>query len=167
MSLEPDYPQLVQEALRSVVRSALETVAVGRLGDFHVYVGFRTADPEVRIPDYLRDTFPEEMRVVLQNQFWDLVVDEWGFSVTLSFNGQRQQVSIPFTAVTAFYDVDQDFALRFATPEELAAARDGAVEGDEPPTGEEPASKEKESSGEDDDAGKSGKVVSLDDFRRR
>ncbi|MFM2301865.1 MAG: hypothetical protein RLZZ84_1601, partial [Pseudomonadota bacterium] len=83
------YDEIVQEALRAVVGRVLGQVATwgGSLpGDHHFYITFKTTAPGVDIPQHLRERFPDEMTIVLQNKFWDLVVADDHFSVGLSFN---------------------------------------------------------------------------------
>ncbi len=112
-----DYPKMVETALRGVVREALErTEREGLRGAHHFYVSFRTGAPGVTIPDYLLTKYPEEMTIVLQNQFWGLEVRERDFSVTLSFQNRPEQLTIPFAAVAGFADPSVNFALRFEVP---------------------------------------------------
>ena len=109
-----DYPAILQEALRGIVRRVLEQVAEhGLPGEHLLYIGFRTGFPGVQVPRFLRDQYPEEMTIVLQHQFWGLEVTPEDFSVLLSFGGARQQVVVPFAALTAFADPSADFGLRF------------------------------------------------------
>lgn len=151
-----DYPDLVREALRDVPRRALEVVAEhGLPGAHHFYLSFRTAAPEVEIPESLREQHPEEMTVVLQHQFWDLEVDRERFAVTLSFGGQPARLSIPFEALTAFVDPAGEFGLRFV-PEEPSEEPEEA-------SGEDPEPAEAEEGEPERPAG----VVSLEDFRKR
>ncbi len=118
-----DYPAILQEALRGVVRRVLEQVAEhGLPGEHLLYIGFRTSFPGVQVPRFLRDQYPQEVTIVLQHQFWGLEITPEDFSVLLSFNGSRQQIIVPFAALTAFADPSADFGLRFeATPPEAAA----------------------------------------------
>ncbi|HEY3567867.1 MAG TPA: ClpXP protease specificity-enhancing factor SspB [Thermoanaerobaculia bacterium] len=118
-----DYPAILQNALRDAVRRVLEQVAEhGLPGEHLLYIGFRTNFPGVQVPRFLRDQYPEEVTIVLQHQFWGLEVTPEDFSVLLSFGGARQQVVVPFAALTAFADPSADFGLRFdATPPEAAA----------------------------------------------
>ena len=120
-----DYPQMVQTALRGVVREALARAArEGLRGAHHFYVSFRTDIPGVVVPDYLLDKYPEEMTIVLQNQFWGLEVGDQEFFVTLSFQNRPEQLTIPFEAVTGFADPSVKFGLHFearaATPQPAA-----------------------------------------------
>src|SRR5688572_15925334 len=97
------YDQMVESALRGVVRYALaEAAKRGLPGDHHFYITFRSRAPDVIIPPYLAAQFPDEMTIVLQHQYWDLGVDDTGFWVTLSFKGKNERLQIPFAAVTAF-----------------------------------------------------------------
>ena len=109
-----DYPRLLQRALRSVVRDVLTVAAAeGLPGEHHFYLSLRTDRNDVRLPTFLRQRYPEEMTVVLQNQFWDLQVDDEGFGVTLKFDGQPARIEAPFAAVVAFFDPAAQFGLRF------------------------------------------------------
>ena len=60
------------------------------------------------------------MTIVLQHQFWDLIVSEQGFEVGLSFNGVPERLIVPFDAVKGFFDPSVQFGLQFElTPETL------------------------------------------------
>ncbi len=118
------YDEIVQEALRAVVGRVLGEVeaAGGTLpGNHHFYITFKTHAPGVDIPQHLRERFADEMTIVLQNKFWDLNVDEDGFSVGLTFNQVPAKLDIPFGAITAFVDPAVDFGLQFqATVADMA-----------------------------------------------
>lgn len=110
------YDEIVQEALRAVVGRVLgEVEATGGTlpGAHHFYITFKTAAPGVDIPQHLRERFPDEMTIVLQNKFWDLAVTDDGFTVGLSFNQMPAKLVIPFGAITAFVDPAVDFGLQF------------------------------------------------------
>ncbi len=130
-----DYPAILQDALRGAVRQVLEQVAEhGIPGDHQLYVGFRTQFPGVQVPRFLRDQYPEEVTIILQHQFWALEVTPEDFSVLLSFGGARQQIVVPFAALTAFADPSADFGLRFdaAPPGEAAPEPEPAAEPEKP-----------------------------------
>lgn len=131
-----DYPAILQEALRDAVRRILEQVAEhGLPGEHHFYVGFRSRFPGVEVPRFLREQYPEEITIILQNQFWGLEVDPEAFSVLLSFGGSRQRLKVPFAALTSFADPSAGFGLRFqeaGAPEESPAPEAAAAEPSEP-----------------------------------
>jgi len=120
---EIDYARLLQRALRSVVREVLErTLRDGLPGEHHFYLSVRTDQPGTEVPAYLRKRYPEEITVVLQHQFRDLVVDDAGFSVILRFDGMPARLVVPWDAVVAFFDPTAEFGLRFDLPALAAGA---------------------------------------------
>jgi uncharacterized protein len=150
-----DYPKMVETALRGVVREALSRAAgEGLLGDHHFYVSFRTDARGVVLPDYLLAQYPEEMTVVLQHQFWGLEVRDQDFTVTLSFQGKPEQLTIPLAAITGFADPSVKFGLQFeaaAAPPSETVALPAKI------TAEEPAKPPRQAA----------EVVTLDKFRKR
>src|SRR5687768_12825018 len=130
------YDEIVQEALRAVVGRVLGAVERGGgtlPGNHHFYITFKTGAPGVNIPQHLRERFPDEMTIVLQNKFWDLAVDDLGFGVGLSFNQIPAKLSIPFAAITAFVDPAVDFGLQFqAAVTDIEPAAHESAENDTP-----------------------------------
>lgn len=126
------YDAMAQEALRGVVKSALRKAALpgGLPGAHHLYITFKTKAPGVTGPADLLSKYPDEMTIVLQHQFWDLAPGETFFSVTLKFGGQPKALSVPYAALTRFYDPSVQFLLQFeATSQtEPEAIADKAVE---------------------------------------
>jgi hypothetical protein len=121
------YDLLAQEALRGVVRQVLADVAKsGVPGEHHFYITFSTKAAGVKMSPRLRSQYPDEMRIVLQHQFWDLAVTEEAFEVGLSFGGVPERLSVPFAAVTAFVDPSVQFALQFTTIAETESEPDAA-----------------------------------------
>ena len=113
------YDDIVQEALRAVVGRVLGSVATngGLPGEHHFYITFKTHAPGVDIPTRLMERFPDEMTIVMQNRYWDLVVDDERFSVGLSFNQISSNLVIPYAAITGFHDPAVNFELRFQAQE--------------------------------------------------
>jgi len=108
------YDTMVQTALLSVVKDVLKkTAQEGLPGDHHFYVTFKTSYPKVSIPAHLKKRYPEEMTIVIQNQYSDLIVDEAHFEISLSFNGKREHLYIPLLALEGFFDPSVDFGLHF------------------------------------------------------
>ena len=121
------YDEIVQEALRAVVGRVLGSVAAGGSlpGEHHFYITFKTQAAGVDIPARLIERFPDEMTIVLQNRYWDLIVDDTRFSVGLSFNQVPSKLVIPYSAITGFHDPAVNFELRFQ-------AQEGPHDGPEP-----------------------------------
>ncbi len=129
------YDEIVQEALRDVVGRVLgEVERTGMLpGAHHFFITFRTRSPGVMIPRHLSERFPEEMTIVIQHRFWDLKVENDGFSVGLSFGGVSSTLRVPFAAVTDFFDPAVEFRLTFQANAEEEPAEHDAAENDVPP----------------------------------
>lgn len=126
------YDVMVQEALLGVVRRVLQEAArTGLPGEHHFYITFRSQAPGVRLSTRLREKYPEEMTIVLQHQFWDLVVGEQNFEVGLSFGGVPERLLVPYEALTGFYDPSVQFGLKFS-PDEAQADNDSGDEPEEP-----------------------------------
>ena len=108
------YEAMVERALRGVMREALAFAAErGMPGEHHFYITFRTEHPGVAIPDYLRERYPSEMTIVLEHRFWSLEVGDEIFGVTLSFADVPERLTVPYEAVTAFFDPSVRFGLQF------------------------------------------------------
>jgi len=128
---EIDYEALAQNAMRGVVRSVLGRVAKSGLpGEHHFYIAFRTDAPGVLLSKRLLEKYPEEMTVVLQHRFWDLVVTDDRFEVKLTFDGIEERLSVPFAAIKVFFDPSVPYGLQFEDGEAAARSeRHGRAEG--------------------------------------
>ena len=118
------YDLLTQTALRGVVREVLRQIQrAGLPGEHHLYIAFDTCADGVSISNRIKEQYPEEMTVVLQYQFWDLLVTDERFEVKLSFSNVPERLVVPFDSVKAFYDPSAQFGLQFGKP---GAANDSA-----------------------------------------
>jgi len=154
------YEAMAQEALRGVVKAALKRAAApeGLPGAHHFYITFKTEAPGVSGPNDLLSKYPDEMTIVLQHQYWDLAPGETFFTVTLKFGGQSKRLSVPYAAVTRFYDPSVQFLLQFEAPSAVAnlPSATGAAAAAPEPAADAPE--------RDPDAPN---VVSLDTFRKK
>ena len=175
------YDLLVQDALRSVVRKVLaDTARSGLIGDHHFNIAFKTQAPGVVAPAAVKSRFPDEMSIILQHEFWDLVVTQDAFEVSLNFSRKAERLIVPFDSITGFSDpsVPFGFKLEPRVPEP-AAGRAPAAAGKpgtapaagpaktapaKPPPGPAPA---KSSQPAEKPAQPAGEVVSIDAFRKK
>jgi uncharacterized protein len=163
MSKGINYGRLMHKALRQLIAEVLTQVARDGLpGKHHFYVTFDTTHPGVDMARSLKERYPEEMTVVMQDWFSDLAVMKDRFSVTLNFGNVPEPIVIPFEAIKTFVDPSVEFGLRFdaqneAAQEAVALFEDDAdtEEGSEPP-----------SPGPGGGRRGEGEVVSLDKFRK-
>ena len=109
-----DYDQIVEETLRLVVKKSLELVnEEGLPGDHHFYISFDSTHDGVKVPSELKAGEDNEIKIILQHQFWDLIIDDHKFSVVLSFSGKKKNISVPFNSITSFSDPSVGFSLQF------------------------------------------------------
>ena len=164
------YDVLTRDALRGVLRRVLTDAAEhGLPGEHHFYITFLSTAEDVKLSPRLLSQYPQEMTVILQHQFWDLVVTEDHFEVGLSFGGIPERLVVPFSAITRFFDPSVQFGLQFETAE-------AAIGDAEPVTAEiektdAPASPDSPDNPDDDGGGdhprEGAQVVRLDRFRKK
>ncbi len=168
------YDMMAQEALRGVVRSAMEIVARDGLpGEHHFFIAFDTNHPDVEISDELHERYPEDMTIVVQHQYWDLEVCDDRFKISLTFSKVLERLVIPYVAVKGFFDPSVQFGLQFQSPDSDIS---GALPAPDvlkqlPPmgggmSGDDNASRG-DASGDDAPKEELGEVVSLDAFRKK
>jgi len=146
-----DYQTLLDNALKTVVKDALLHAQINGLGDgAHFFITFKTRDPGVVLPDFLRIRYPDIMTIVLQYSYNNLHVSDREFGVQLTFDGRPFFIRVPFSALVEFKDPSVDFMLTFHPKARPAADNDMELPLDEKPgTVADP-----------------GRVVSLDEFRK-
>ncbi len=161
-----DYQTMTHNAMMSIVRDALQSVAKGGLpGEHHFYITFAPQHPGVDMPDDLRARQGDEMTIVLQHQFENLTVSDLGFRVDLAFDGVVQTLRIPFATVLAFFDPSVEFGLRFpANHEQILDEAPSAPSSALKDTSEN-TSDNNEPDAPEAEGPKTGEVVNLDTFR--
>tara|TARA_B100000963_G_C22631315_1_gene675077 strand:+ start:361 stop:816 length:456 start_codon:yes stop_codon:yes gene_type:complete len=107
-----DYSKLIRENLLNLVKYALKKTSDYGLSDgHHFYITFKTKFKENYIPQYLLKNYPEEMMIVIENEYWDLKVDNAFFSIDLKFKGKIETLKIHFDSITSFVDPSVSFNL--------------------------------------------------------
>ncbi|RPH67438.1 MAG: hypothetical protein EHM74_07700 [Hyphomicrobiales bacterium] len=153
------YDLLAQQALRGVVREALNiAAATGLPGEHHFYIAFNTKYPGVEISERLAQRYPREMTIVLQHQYWNLKVHDDRFEAELSFDNIPEKLVIPFDAVKGFLDPAVQFGLQFESVPVKSKLK------------EVPAAAAPDAAAPDSEAAPaadSPKIVSLDSFRKK
>jgi hypothetical protein len=179
------YDLLVQDALRSVVRKVLaDTARNGLVGEHHFNIAFKTQAPGVVAPVAVKQRFPDEMSIILQHEFWDLVVTQDAFEVSLNFSRKPERLTVPFDSITGFTDPSVPFGFKLEPRVSEPASRAPAVvEKKEPtpaaarapakpapvkpPVQRAPATKPPQSEEKPAEPGGEAKVVSIDAFRKK
>jgi hypothetical protein len=115
------YDVLARDALRGVLRRVLSDASEhGLPGEHHFFITFLSTAEGVKLSPRLLAQYPEEMTVILQHQFWDLVVTEDRFEVGLSFGGIPERLVVPFNSIKSFFDPSVQFGLQFEPSDAIA-----------------------------------------------
>jgi len=149
-----DYQQLLDNALKSVVKEALVYAQYNGLGDdAGFFITFKTRAPGVVLPDFLRIRYPDTMTIVLQYSYNNLNVSDTEFGVQLTFDGRPFFIRVPFSALVEFKDPTTEFMLSFQTRHQVPEQKTDNIE---LPLEEKP-----------DTVPDDKRVVSLDEFRKK
>ena len=123
------YDVLTRDALRGVLKRVLNDAAAhGLPGEHHFFITFLSTAEGVKLSARLLAQYPEEMTIILQHQFWDLVVHDDRFEVGLSFGGIPERLVVPFAAIKSFFDPSVQFGLQFETADAATDTAGDAVE---------------------------------------
>ena len=164
------YDVLARDALRGVLRRVLTDAAEhGLPGEHHFFITFLSTADGVKLSPRLLAQYPEEMTIILQHQFWDLVVTEDRFEVGLSFGGIPERLVVPFVAIKSFLDPSVQFGLQFE-PSEAATETSAAKLPTVPPASALPVAAPEpvdESKDEPAKTSEGAEVVRLDRFRKK
>ena len=164
------YDVLARDALRGVLRRVLSDAAEhGLPGEHHFFITFLSKADGVKLSPRLLAQYPEEMTIILQHQFWDLVVTEDRFEVGLSFGGIPERLVVPFAAIKSFLDPSVQFGLQFEPSETAAEAPAAKLPAVPTPSALPVAAPEPAAESKDEPAKTSegAEVVRLDRFRKK
>ena len=154
-----DYDDLVEESLKNVVKKVLKiTAESGLVGNSHFFISFNGNDNDVIVPDELKSNDSSEIKIIIQHQFWDLKATDEHFEVTLSFNGQKKNIYVPYKAITSFTDPSVGFGLQFKVEEQKKISIEEKKD-------ENVVLENKEVQSKQTNKSVSGEIISLNEFR--
>jgi hypothetical protein len=154
-----DYDDLVEESLKNVVKKVLKiTAETGLVGNSHFFISFNGNDNDVIVPDELKSNDSSEIKIIIQHQFWDLKATDEHFEVTLSFNGQKKNIYVPYKAITSFTDPSVGFGLQFKVEEQKKISIEEKKD-------ENVVLENKEVQSKQTNKSVSGEIISLNEFR--
>ena len=154
-----DYDDLVEESLKNVVKKVLKiTAEYGLVGNSHFFISFNGNDNDVIVPDELKSNDSSEIKIIIQHQFWNLKATDEHFEVTLSFNGQKKNIYVPYKAITSFTDPSVGFGLQFKVEEQKKVPNQGKKDEDIVLENEKDQIKQTNKT-------ESGEIISLNEFR--
>lgn len=118
------YEEMASTAMRTMLRPLLELASApgGLVEPHHFYITFDPGFAGVVFPSEIAARNPASQTIILQHRYFDLVAEESQFSVTLSFGARPARITIPYEAVTRFYDPSAQFAMQLGEGGSVVAA---------------------------------------------
>ena len=102
--LIPAAPAFAEPCNRPAARAKIVEALPQASEQRPVNITFRTHAEGVKLSLGLKSKYPDDMTIILQHDFEQLNIREDRFEVLLRFMGARERLSIPFTAIKAFWD---------------------------------------------------------------
>ena len=114
----------ISHYLRSTHLSKLKkTSEYGISNGHHFYITFDTTNPKNQIPEYLKKDYPKTMMIVIENEFWNLKVEQEYFSVDLKFKGKIDHLKINFSSLKTFVDPSVSFTLNLDIEDKIISKK--------------------------------------------
>ena len=108
-----NYSQILKNNMINVFKDVLKIIdKEGLTEGHHLFITFKTNYPNVKIPSWIKDKFPNEMTIVMQYEYWNFRIAKNDFKITLSFNDIKSDLSIPYDSVISFADPYANFGLK-------------------------------------------------------
>jgi len=109
-----NYAQMMQKAMQGLMIDVLKKTSINGLpGNHHYFISFKTKSEGVKVADWIKERYPEEMTIVIQHWFDNLNVNDKCFSITLNFGDNPENLTIPWDSILTFVDPSVEFGLRF------------------------------------------------------
>ena len=108
-----NYSKILQKNMINVFKDILLSIEKNGFQEgHHLYVNINTKNKKVIIPKWLKDKYPEEITIIIQYEFWNLVIKNNEFSICLSFNDIKADLNIPYDSIISFADPYANFGLK-------------------------------------------------------
>jgi hypothetical protein len=102
--LIPASPAFAEPCSKPTARSKIVEALPRASEQRPVNITFRTHAEGVKLSIGLKSKYPDDMTIILQNDFEQLSIKEDRFEVLLRFMGNRERLSVPFNAIKSFWD---------------------------------------------------------------
>ena len=107
-----EYQKILDKNMLNVFKDILTIIKdKGLLNNNHLYVTFFTNHENVKLPNWLKQKYPDEMTIVIQHEYYDLEINENNFSISLSFSDIKTNIKIDYNSIISFADPSANFGL--------------------------------------------------------
>ena len=158
-----NYTKITHSASLGAIRDILLDVSQNGLpGDHHFFITFDMENDGVETSYSLKEQYPTEMTIVIQNWYDGFIVTDEEFCITLNFGNSLEAMKIPFSSIKSFVDPSVEFGLSFDSQLDAKISSPTEVQTKSHKTLDLNLELENETPTER----KSGEVVSLESFRK-
>ena len=107
-----EYEKILRKNMLNVLKDILINISNNGLShNNHLYITFLTNQKNNKLPNWIKQKYPNEMTIVIQYEYYNLEVKKDNFSITLSFNNVKTSLVIGFSSVISFADPSANFGL--------------------------------------------------------
>ena len=107
-----EYEKILRKNMLNVLKDILINISNNGLShNNHLYITFLTNQKNNKLPNWIKQKYPNEMTIVIQYEYYNLEVKKDNFSITLSFNNIKTNLVIGFSSVISFADPSSNFGL--------------------------------------------------------
>ena len=107
-----EYQKILDKNMQNVLIDILKNIRdYGLKSNNHLYITFLTNHKDVDLPKWMKEKYINEMTIVIQYEYYNLLVNKKFFSITLSFNNVKSNLKIGYEAILSFADPSANFGL--------------------------------------------------------
>ena len=107
-----EYQKILDKNMLNVLKDILINIRdEGLSNNNHLYITFFTNHKKVKLPNWLKKKYPEEMTIVIQYEYYNLEINKNDFSISLSFNDINADLKIDYNSIISFADPSANFGL--------------------------------------------------------
>ena len=114
-----NYDLILNENIKNVLKDILINIRDNGLSNNnHLYITLLTNHKKVKIPKWIIEKYPRELTILIQYEYYDLIVKDNFFVITLSFNDIKTTIEIDYGAVISFADPSANFGMKLNIDEQ-------------------------------------------------
>ena len=108
-----DYQKILNNNMINVLKDILQNIeSYGLSNNNHLYITFLTGHSKNKIPNWIKEKYPEEMTIVIQYEYYGMKIHKSNFVITLSFNDIKATLKIHYDSIISFADPSANFGLK-------------------------------------------------------
>ena len=108
-----NYDLILNENIKNVLKDILINIRDNGLSNNNqLYITLLTNQKKIKIPQWIVEKYPRELTILIQYEYYDLIVKDNFFVITLSFNDIKTTIEIDYDAIISFADPSANFGMK-------------------------------------------------------